>query len=495
MSENPLLDLVKEYGPPAGEDGPVRFVQDMLGVTLDLWQEQVLRAFGRGERRISIRACHGPGKTALAAWLVVYQMLMRFPQKTVATAPSRGQLEDALVSEVKTWIGRLSDPLRQLFNVKSTDIELIASPSESFFTARTARAENPEALQGVHSDHVLLIGDESSGVPEGIFAAAGGSMSGENATTLLLSNPVRSSGFFYDTHHKLKDMWFTVHVGFFPDEKTRPRGAYHSSRVTQDFATDMARRYGEKSNAYRIRVLGEFPKSDDDTIIPFELIEGATTRDIVVPAHMPEVWGLDVARFGDDDSVLVKRNKLEVKPDIQSWNGLNLMELCGKVKAEWDSVPIGYRPSDILVDVIGLGAGVVDRLQELGLPARGVNVSEASALKDKYRNLRTQLWFDTRDWLDKMNVKLPSCEGGCSNKCVHERLRTELSLLRYKFTSTGKIWAEPKEDLKKRGHSSPNVADAVVLTFASEPAAMIHGSSDGWGSSWSEPLHRDVAVV
>lgn len=485
MSQNVFRELLERYGPPAGEEGPVLMVKELLGVEeIDKWQYDGLRAYGRGERRISIRACHGPGKTALASWCLIHALLTRFPQKAVATAPSRGQLEDALVSEVKKWMGRLNPAILDLFNIKSTEIELKAAPAESFFTARTARAENPEALQGVHSDHVLLIADEASGVPEAIFEAAAGSMSGENATTILLSNPVRSSGFFYDTHHKLKDMWFTIHIS-----------QKDSSRVTDDFANDIARRYGENSNAYRIRVLGEFPKADDDTIIPFELIESAAKRDIVVPEDMGELWGLDVARFGDDDSVLLRRNKIAVLPQIDVWHALNLMELCGRVKSAYDDALPNRKPSEILVDVIGMGSGVVDRLQEMGLPVRGINVSEHSAVRDKYRNLRTELWFSAREWLEKLNVTLPSCERGCARDCVHERLRTELATPRYRFTSNGRIWAEPKEDMKKRGYPSPNIADAMVLTFASEPASMIHGSSGGWGTSWNEPVHRDVAVV
>ena len=195
MTENnAYLDFLREYGPKSGPDGPLRIVREVLGVeTVDPWQEEVLTEFGRGGRNISIRACHGPGKTAVAAWLVVIMLLTRFPQKTVATAPSKGQLQGALMPEVKSWINKLPEPLKELLDVKAQGVYLREAPAESFFEARTARVENPEALQGIHSDHVLLIADEASGVPEKIFEAAVGSMSGVNATTLLLSNPIRSS--------------------------------------------------------------------------------------------------------------------------------------------------------------------------------------------------------------------------------------------------------------------------------------------------------------
>lgn len=481
-----LEQFINRYGPPAGEEGPLRMVIEVLGVDPDPWQQDVLRAFGRGERRISIKACHGPGKTAVAAWCIINQLLCRFPQKTVATAPSAGQLKGALVPEIKMWVKELPAILQNILDVGATTIRVVGAEESSFFEARTARAENPEALQGVHAEHVLLVADEASAVPEPIYEAAAGSMSGHNATTLLLSNPTRSSGFFFDTHNKLKDMWFTITVS-----------ADDSPRVTDDFKYDIERRYGKDSNAYRIRVEGRFPKSDQDTIIPFELIDSAQKRDIIEPANVARVWALDVARFGDDANVLVKRSKLAVAPDIQSWQGMDLMQTAGRVKAEWDDTHPQERPDEILVDVIGMGAGVVDRLRELKLPARGINVSETSTIDEKYRNLRTELWFKAREWLDSKDHKLPSCEGGCPNDCIHERLTMELSVLKYGYTSSGKLMAEPKSDLKKRGYKSPDVADAFVLSFASEPASLVHGSkgSGTWGSNWNDDLSRGLAHV
>jgi phage terminase large subunit len=482
VSANVLLEFVQRYGPPAGERGPERLVEEVLGATPDQWQRDTLRAFGRGERRISIRSCHGPGKTALLAWLVWCMLLTRFPQKTVATAPSRGQLEDALVSEILKWGTRLPPIITGLFEMKKNRIELRSAPDESFFSARTAREENPEALQGVHSDHVLLIADEASGVPEKIFEAAAGSMSGHSATTVLASNPVRSTGFFFNTWHKLSDMWFRVHVGY-----------KDSPRVTEDFALDIARRYGEDSNQYRVRVLGEFPLADQDTIIPWHLIESAQKRDIVQPPGMREVWGLDVARFGEDANVLVRRNKLAVLPDIQRWRGIDLMATAGRVKAAWDACPVGSRPQEILVDAIGLGGGVVDRLQELRLPVRGINVSETAAMNEKYRGLKTELWFKCREWLAMKDRALPS--GGEDG--IADELATELSLVRYKYTSSGLLQAESKAETKKRGHKSPDLADAVMLTFASEPTTLLQGSrsEQGWQKDWGEPLHRGLQMV
>lgn len=484
------------YGPLAGERGPELFVEEVFGVVkdeatgeegIDGWQRETLREFGKEGRLISIRACHGPGKTAVAAWCAIYNLVFRYPQKTVATAPSRGQLEGALVSEVHKWVGKLPAPIRALLDVKSTSVTLLADPRRSFFEARTARAENPEALQGVHEDEgwVLLIADEASAVHEKIFEAAAGSMSGHRCQTILLSNPTRTTGFFFDTHHKLKDMWFTIHIS-----------AENSTRVTDEFVEDMARRYGRDSNAFRVRALGEFPLSDLDTIIPAGDIAAARARDIMVPPDAPVVWGVDIARFGDDVNALVKRSRIALSPDIQEWGGVDLMATAGRIKREYDSCRPHQIPQEILIDVIGLGAGVVDRLSEQGLPVRGINVSEIAMDEEQYRNLRTELWFKAKDWLMKKNTAMPGCPNGCHRECLHEKLATELASLKYKFASTGKYIAETKEEMKKRGLDSPNIAEAFILSFASEPAGLIHGSSDGFGvGGWNSDISRNRGMV
>jgi phage terminase large subunit len=470
---NVLLEFVQRYGSDAGERGPEMFVRDVLGVKeIDPWQIKVLRAYGRGERRISIRSCHGPGKTAVTAWLVLYQLVFLFPQKTVATAPTRGQLFDALFAEVMSWFQKLPKLVQELYDPKSDRISLKSAPSDSFFSARTARRESPEALQGVHSDHVLLIADEASGVDEKIFEAAVGSMSGEGATTLLCSNPTKTSGFFFDTHHKLKDMWLTIHVS-----------AADSPRVTDDFCVDVARRYGEDSNAYRVRVLGEFPKADLDTVIPFYLVEGAAQREIVVPPGQEVVWGLDVARFGDDVAALHQRSKLAADWTIE-YKNLDLMQLVGRVHTLYNETLPSERPVEILIDSIGMGSGVVDRLRELDLPARGINVGESAALKDGFMNLRAELWWTAREWLD---------EKSCAIKPGQDKLQRELVIPKYTYRSDRKLQVESKEDMKKRGHKSPNHADAFILTFASHALKAQYGRKAS--TKRDKPLERKLPGI
>jgi phage terminase large subunit len=161
--------------------------------------------------------------------------------------------------------------------------------------------------------------------------------------------------------------------------------------------------------------------------------------------------------------------------------GLDLMQTVGRVKAQYDGLPTSIRPSEILVDSIGMGGGVVDRLRELGLPVRGVNVSEAPSMGGTYQNLRTELIFKLRGWLEERGSKLPK----------DEQLVAELTSIRYSFSSSGKMKAEGKDDMRRRGLHSPDLADAVCLTMAGDAATAMGSKS----VSWLKPLRRNLQGI
>ena len=435
-------------------DDPVRFVREMLGAEPYEYQREFLEALARNERKMSVKSGHGTGKSTTASWAMLWFLLLRYPVKVVVTAPTSSQLFDAMFAELKRWINELPKELQELLNVKSDRVELLRAPAEAFISCRTARAETPEALAGVHSDNVLLIVDEASGVPEQVFEAAAGSMSGHNATTLMLSNPTRSSGTFFESHNRMANSWWT-----------RTWSCEDSPLVSDEFVEEMRLRYGEESNAFRVRVLGQFPLSDDNTIIPFHLVEAAQHRDVVVADDTDVVWGLDVARFGSDATALCKRQG-PVVTELRSWRGLDLMQTTGRVVAEYEALPPSKRPTEILVDSIGVGSGVVDRLRELDLPVRGINVAESPSMGDTYMNLRSELWFKCKAWLEDRSCKLPK----------DDQLQAELTAIRYSFTSSGKMKAESKDEMRRRGVGSPDLADALCLTMASDAATAQSGT-------------------
>ena len=461
---NPLEEFVLRY-----KDDPVLFVKEVLGATPYDYQAEFLDALASGERKMSVRSGHGTGKSTTSSWAMLWYVLLRFPNKVVVTAPTSGQLFDALFAELKRWINELPPQLQVLLTVKSDRVELTAAPAEAFISARTSRAETPEALAGVHSQNVLLVVDEASGVPEKVFEAAAGSMSGHSATTILLSNPTRSSGTFFESQTRLASTWWT-----------RRWSCVESPLVSEEFVDEMRLRYGEDSNAFRIRVLGEFPMADDDTIIPFHLADSAIKRDIEIPEDTKPIWGLDVARFGADKTALCKRYG-NVVTEITSWQGLDLMQTVGRVMAEYEGLSPSMRPSEILVDSIGVGGGVVDRLRELGAPVRGINVGEAPAMGNTYMNLRAELWFKTKGWLEDRSCKLPN----------DDQLLAELTSIRYAFTPGGKMKAESKDDMRKRGLKSPDLADALCLTMASDAATALSGAM----STWKKEIKRNLRGI
>jgi len=466
-NDNPFLKLMSRY-----RDDPVAFAREVIGIEPDEWQIELLDAVAApAVRRVSVRSGHGVGKSTAVAMAAIWHVLMRIPSKTVVTAPTSSQLFDACFAEMKNVAKRLKPPFNNLLEIKSDRIELKSQPEATFISCRTSRAEQPEALAGVHSENVLLIADEASGVPNAVFEAASGSMSGHNATTILTGNPTRNTGFFYDTHSRLKDDWYTMHVS-----------CVDSPRVAEDFVGDMKKRYGEDSPAFHVRVLGNFPPSEEDTVIPVALIDAAMNNDIRVHEDTTAIWGLDVARQGGDASVLCKRQGPVVHP-LTVWRNLDLMQLTGAVKAEYDALPPSKRPAEIIVDSNGFGAGVLDRLRELGLPARGLNVSERALSKDTYLNLRAELWFKCKAWLEGQDVKLPR----------DDLLWAELAAPRYHFTSAGKLQVESKDAMKKRGVPSPDRADAVCLALANDHTTMAFGTSSS--GSWSRPLKRNIRGV
>ena len=228
----------------------------------------------------------------------------------------------------------------------------------------------------------------------------------------------------------------------------------------------MIEQYGEDSTVARVEVLGEFPKADDDAVIPIDLARTAIDRDVSLTASEPIIWGLDVARFGGDNSALCIRQGNTVF-EIKTFKSMDLMQLCGAIKNLYDDATALETPQEILVDVIGLGAGVVDRLAEQNLPVRGINVAEAPSTRKNYLNLRAELWFAVKDWLVQRNCRLPN----------DDELVAELAAPSYKYTSTGKIKIESKDEMKKRGIKSPDKADALALTMASSAASFSGGEN------------------
>jgi hypothetical protein len=374
---------------------------------------------------------------------VLWFLLTHQNCKVPVAANSQDQLRDTIWPEIAKWHRQLPDALKAMIDVQAERIVVVQDPEGAFAVRRTASKENPEALQGFHADHLLFLIDEASGIPDVVFEVGMGALSTPGAKVLMAGNPTRTSGFFYDTHHSLRNRWYTMHVSCLDV----PRAQGHIE--------DIRAKYGDNSNAWRVRVLGEFPTADDQTVIPLELVLSAVGRDVSSLNYYP-VWGVDVARFGDDRTALAKRQANRLLEPIKHWGGTDLMVTTGMIKAEYEETHYDMRPREILIDAIGLGAGVYDRCKELGLPVRAINVGEAASTRENCMRLRDELWFKGREWFQDRTCSLPQ----------DEALIAELTSPTYTFSSTGKMVVESKADMKKRGMRSPDLADAFLLTFA-----------------------------
>ncbi|MCV0371730.1 hypothetical protein [Filomicrobium sp.] len=428
-------------------------------VMLEQWQDEFLRpenfftdSNGKptDNPRHSVRSGHGVGKGTTIAILALWFVSTHWDAKAVLTANSQDQLRDNNWPEIKKWWRQMPPHLRDNITVDEERMYIKGHRDMVFVTRRTASRHNTEALQGIHASWVLYLCDEASGIFETVFEVAQGSLSTPGAMACLFSNPTRRVGFFHDTHNKpaVMERWKRWHVNC----EDVPRARHHID--------DVIATYGKDSNKYRVRVLGEFPKSDDDTVIPLELVEAAKGRNVVAVPVWP-VWGLDVARFGDDRTCLAKRQGNILLEPITTWKNLKETQIAGRIIDMYRHTPNDMKPKEICIDVIGYGAGVKDILEEPGSPVQhiitGVNVAETEAIKPENFRLRDDLWWSGREWFEAKDCRIP--KEGCDG------LIRELTVVTYDFTASGKRLVMPKKDMKKELGYSPDEADAFLHTF------------------------------
>lgn len=389
------------------------------------------------------------GKTTAIAAAALWFLLTTFPVKVVVVASSGQQLNDTLWKELGILVRKMPAAFQAQIEMTTDQIKLKANPDASFIAARTGNREKPEVIQGLHSENLVLFFDEASGIDEIVFEYAMGSMSTPGAKTVLTGNPTRSQGYFFNAFFGSDKLWSKHKVS-----------CSDSPTVDPAYPKEVAASFGENSNVYRVRVLGEFPVSDDDTLLSRELVEAATTRDVVITPMSPVIWGVDVARFGNDRSALAKRRGNTLLEPIKNWRKKDTMETTDLVVAEFFNEHPDFRPQEILVDVIGVGAGVVDALRKKNLPnvdVKGINVSESAASKEQYYQLRDELWYLAKDWFASRDCKIPN-----DTELVDELITPTYKIIE----ANGKLKIEAKSDMKKRTRRSPDLADAFCLTFA-----------------------------
>lgn len=427
-------------------NNPRLFVEGVVGDTPSPSQAKALDDIARYDK-VAIRSAHGVGKTRLLGWICAWFMTTRCNYKIPVTANSQDQLRDVTWAEICKVFRKLPPQLLEQYEVGLERIYLRGDRENNFAVPRTASRDKPEALQGFHAENLLFLIEEASGIEDIVFELAAGALSTPRAKIILVGNPTRTTGYFYRAFHQNREYWCCHHIPF-------------SSVVGQPWAdagypAKVADEYGETSNAYRVRVLGEFPQEEDDAVIPLRLVEAAINRDVRA-VKRAAVWGVDVAYYGSDRSALLKRKGNIIDEPAKIWRQKNTMQSAGIVAREFFETPMDLRPSAVNVDVIGYGAGVLDRLRELGLPAFGINVAETPEEPERFPRRRDELWWLAREWFASLDCRIIN----------DAALISDLTAPTYKLLSNGKLQVESKDAMRERHLRSPDVADAFCLTFA-----------------------------
>lgn len=424
------------------------------------------------------KAGHGVGKSAATAWIILWLMSTRPHFAGVVTANTRDQLTRKTWREVEVWRRRAITG--HWFKYNATSLHHVVHKDTWRTDAIPWSEHNSEAFAGMHNAGrgQAMIFDESSGISDKIWEVAEGAMSDPDAFWFVFGNPTKRSGRFYDCWHKFARRWkkFTVDA-----REAMAANKKRLSEIIEDWGID--------SDYVRVRVLGQFPEQDVATLIPADWLDSSLIRPVIGCERYKPIWGLDVARFGDDRTALAKRRNRQLDAPVIFWQGLNLMQTAERIRTMWGDCEVDDRPSAICIDAIGVGAGVVDRLHEMvaeghfeGTQIIGINVSESAGIHDKFSRLRDELWWNARTWFEKKDCSMRNDVEKRQSWILEEEdhffddpdnrmarkspIVDELRDVLFSYLPNGKIKLEPKQDTKERLGRSPDGGDAFVLTFA-----------------------------
>lgn len=441
------------------QSDPVTFCRNVLSYEPWSKQQEIIESV-RDNQRTAVRSCHGSGKTATAARIVAWYLMAFRNSRVVTTAPTFSQVRDLLWSEVHSSIAHAPEGL-----FPECDTTRLTVSREWFAVGLST--DKPERFQGHHAEHLLLVVDEASGVHEAIYEAAEGFLTSPNARVLLIGNPTQTSGTFYRAFHSDRALYNTIHISAFDTPNLtgeQVSDAAAKSLVSKEWVEQRRKQWGEGTPLYDVRVLGNFPSESEDQVIGLQQIEDAKVRQ-VSPAR-PVVISCDVARYGSDETVIAVRRGDHVRIH-KTYTSRSLMETVGNiVEAAREFNDSGMR---VVVDDVGLGGGVTDRLKEIGVPVEGFNGGATANEPRLYPNRRSEAWFAFADQIGSVDLD------------TDEQLGADLVAPKYSLDSQGRRVVEPKDKTKRRLGRSPDRADAVLMAFA-PPAPM--GASFG-ADIWS----------
>jgi hypothetical protein len=416
--------------------------------------------------QFSTASGHGIGKSALSAWLIIFIMATRPYCQGTVTANTDSQLRTKTWAAVGTWLKKCVvghwfkwSTGRGAMSLKHRD-----HPESWFCSAQTSKEENSESFAGQHAANStsFYLFDEASGIADKIFVVRQGGLTDGEPMVFDFGNPTRNTGaFFENTAGKQKHRYITRQIDARDVAITNKR---EQQKMIDDFGID--------SDRVKVRVRGQFPSAGSAQFIPSEYVEAAIDRDTFLDNLAPLVLGVDVARFGDDDSVIYPRIGADARSfPFQRYNGLDTVQLAGKVIETVKRFrQMGKEVAAIFVDGGGVGGGVVDNLRNLGYPVIDVNFGGSPTDKTEYRFRVDEMWGRVKAAL-KDRLCIPD----------DQALRDQLTQREFGYTLKNQVNLESKKEMKERLGSdigSPDVADALALTFAEEvntvPAGLGH---------------------
>ncbi len=424
----------------------------------DVWQVEILREIGEASKtgtmtingaivhgiRSAVASGHGIGKTALLVWLVHWFMSTREDPQIVVTANTTIQLETKTWRELAKW--HKMSVHAHWFIWTATKFYAVCNPKSWYAKCIPWNKDRAEAFAGTHEKNVLIIFDEASLIDDEIWTVAEGAMTTEGAMWIAFGNPTRNTGRFRECFGRFKHRWKTKQI----DSRTAKMA---DPNLLKQWVED----YGEDSDFVRVRVRGVFPRASSMQFIPSDLVEAARKRVLTKGdiKHAPVIIGVDVARFGDDQSVILVRQGLAVL-EVKKYREVDPITLGNLVAVAEDD----WKADAIFVDEIGIGSGTLDYLRRIGRHPLGV-ISGAKAKNTRgYFNLRAEMWDGIKEWL-RHGGSLPEDD---------QEFAEDLIGPEYGFDIHNRVQLEKKEDMKKRGLASPDVADALAFTFAAPVA-------------------------
>jgi hypothetical protein len=429
-------------------------VREAFGATPDKWQARALELVSNpATQRLAFKACKGPGKTTVLAWIILWFLVCFEESKIGCTSITEANIDTNLWPELYKWLSR-SAFIKANFNWTKSAITHRKNPNW-FAVKRTwpksgDSQQQADALAGIHADNVMFVVDESGGVPQAVMVTAEAVLANElqpgcRAIVVQAGNPTHTSGPLHRACTTDRALWEVITITGDPDDPDR------SERISLQWAKDQIASYGRDNPWVMVNVLGMFPPASINALLGIEEVEAAMRRKLPadVYAHAQKRIGVDVARFGDDRTVLFPRQGLQAFRPIEMRNA-NTAQIAGRVARG----AVKWGAEMILVDDTGhWGHGVIDQLQTAGFPATPV-VYHAPATDPRYRNMRAQMWMEMADWVKK----------GGALPFMPELVR-ELTEITYSFVN-GRFVLEEKDQLKERLGYSPDLADALATTFA-----------------------------